>query len=136
MLYEKYGKSIEDNVCSFCPYCTVFTFDSLDTLTPHCCLNVNGCVLFSGCGKHIHRYIYVQCLFFYFNEIDNVAILCVSEYSLAQHQPLFFFISLFVVHKFLWLHGLFSGGPDQICCIAGGPCSYIPCLKHLNASTA
>lgn len=79
----KYDKSIKDNVSSFCSYCTVFTFSSLDTLTPHCCLNVTVCVLFSGCEKHVvYIYIYsrTMSLFYYFTELDNVTILCVSAY--------------------------------------------------------
>lgn len=61
----KYDKSIEDDVCSFGLYCTVFNLDGLDTLTPHCCLNVTGGVSFS---------------FYYFTELDNVAMLCISAY--------------------------------------------------------
>lgn len=58
-----YYKSINGNVCSFCLYCTVFNFGSLDTLTPHCCLNVTGCVLFSVKNIYIHIYLRTRCLF-------------------------------------------------------------------------
>lgn len=101
MIYEKYDKSLEDDVCSFCPYCTVFTFDSLDTLTPHCCLNVNGCVLFFGCGKHIDIFTYnVSFLFQWIRQCCYlVCIWILIQFSTAPT----IFISLFtlVVHTYL-----------------------------------
>lgn len=100
-------QSIEDNVCSFCLYCTVFNFGSLDTLTPHCCLNVTGCVLFSGCEKHI--YLRTMSLFLLFHRIRQccyfVCICILIQYSTAQalSSSCFFVFFIYILVFFFFI---------------------------------